>query len=80
MIPKRVVFGEHYPDGSGWKRFLSIDENDRVMVELSGTDAHLSTDDLWWLVQAALEAREHLGMDKLILEGPSPPTVKVNKP
>jgi len=42
------------------------------MAELSGSDVHLSLDDLWWLVHAALAARDQLHMDKLIPEGPQP--------
>ena len=73
MRPKRVAYGERYSDNSGWKQFLSVDAEDgKAMVELSGTDAHLSLEDLWWLVRAAMEAREALGMDKLL---PEPPTV-----
>jgi hypothetical protein len=76
MMPKRVAYGEGYSDGSGWKQFLSVDAEDgKAMVELSGADAHLSLDDLWWLVKAAMAAREALGMDKLVLDGPSPTTV-----
>jgi hypothetical protein len=76
MMPKRVAYGERYSDNSGWKQFLSVDAEDgKAMVELSGIDAHISLEDLWWLVRAAMEARETLGMDKLLLDGPSASTV-----
>ena len=74
MIPRRITYGERYEDNSGWKRFLSSDQDDgQAMVELSGTDTHVSLEDLEWLVRAYLEAREKLGMDKLVLSGPSLP-------
>jgi hypothetical protein len=74
--PVRIAYGERYGDDSGWQKLLSIDTHDEnVMIELSGTDAHIKLDDLWWLVRAALEAREKLGMDKLAMDGPSPATV-----
>lgn len=75
-MPKRIAYGERYGDDSGWDKFLSIDTHDEsVMIELGGTDARVKLDELWWLVRAALEAREKLGMDKLVLDGPSPSTV-----
>ncbi len=73
MNPMKIEYGQRYLDGSGWMRLLSVDEhNDRVEISLQGTDARFSLEDFWWVVRAAMEARERLGMDKLIVEGPQP--------
>lgn len=71
MTPKRIAFGQRYGDDSGWQHFLSVDtEAGSVMIETPGSDIHMTADDLWWIVRAALAAREHLGMDKLLPDGP----------
>lgn len=73
MNPTVVEFGERYSDDSGWEKRLSVNTvADRIEIEAGGTHAIIKQDELWWIVCAALRAREHLGMDKLPLDGPEP--------
>lgn len=74
MNPHRVEYGDRYSDDSGWSRLLVVDtEAMKATVELSGCDMRIQLDELWWLVRAALAAREKLGMDKLEVGGPQEP-------
>jgi hypothetical protein len=72
MTPKGIEFGERYADESGWARHLVIDVHaERVTIDLNGGENRVTLDDLWWLVRAALVARDKLGMDVLCTAGPA---------
>jgi len=75
VIPTSIEFGERYTDDSGWSRKLVIETHgNNVDIDVGGGQPISCTcEDLWWLASAALEAREKLGFDQLVVEGPSPP-------
>jgi hypothetical protein len=73
MTPKSVELGERYADDSGWQRRLVVNaRRDSAIVELSGGEIQVDLDDLWWLVRAAITARDLLGMDKFVMEQTGP--------
>lgn len=66
MKLNKVEYGHPYSDNSGWENRLSIDiQDDRVEVDAGGSHCVLQVDELWWIVEAALQAREAFGMDNL---------------
>ena len=79
MNPTSVEYGECYSDDSGWGKRLKIDVHTaRVEIETGGDQCCMKLDELWWIVQAALLAREALGMDKLVPEEPQHPSATGN--
>ncbi len=81
MKMRKVAFGERYGDDSGWEKLLEVDTHeDRVRVDVSGSHASMTTEEAWWLLRALMEAREALGMDKIVLSRPSPDTAPGKQP
>ena len=65
MTPTEVIYGVRYSDDSGWERRVELDARMKsVSVDIAGYSFRCDFEEMHWLLNALLDARDALGMDK----------------